>query len=520
VFVRVIAAPPGEAPEAVRRAWVGLELPLAAGETGPRVVHAGGAFARLRAALARALDRVESAWEKRRRPSPQARALLARVRARLEGRTRTEFGFVIDAPRALLRLADKAPWAAQWWRERAPHTWKAGHTFVFPADVCADVSAELAGPPVPRARAPAEAVTSQPASRASNIQIEKPPAADLRGSGPAAAPADCRSLGIGEALGWTLSVTAVLFAIADLTTGWYGMTAVRAVALAFGTLVAVACRHGLRQLDREALSPRRWPEPDPSAGEPFRLPAGAAAVVELARPAAPTFTLETRAGTCSVEPTLAPTDGLWPAPDARAVRRSPDCLEVVPGPSACGLTMLGVVMASAAWIVTFILEADAHNGGGWFDQAALFAAMQFGAVIGGMFALSPFLGRRFRVDRGAGEVRVASLFENRVVCRVADVLAVQAVRGAGTAYQVNLVLGDQDPDRGRVNVVCHGKDDAPKGRNALRVARTLAVFLEAPLVDQLEAMAVLGPAEAAAALQQAGGAGTTKRNSGDISGPH
>src|SRR5258708_2466637 len=35
VFVRIIATPTGEPPEEVRRAWIGLELPLAAGETGP-----------------------------------------------------------------------------------------------------------------------------------------------------------------------------------------------------------------------------------------------------------------------------------------------------------------------------------------------------------------------------------------------------------------------------------------------------------------------------------------------------
>ena len=42
MFVRIIATPPGEAPEEVRRAWVGLELPLAAGETGPHTTPVGG----------------------------------------------------------------------------------------------------------------------------------------------------------------------------------------------------------------------------------------------------------------------------------------------------------------------------------------------------------------------------------------------------------------------------------------------------------------------------------------------
>jgi hypothetical protein len=34
--IRIVNVPPGEAPEAIRAAWVGLILPLAPGETGPR----------------------------------------------------------------------------------------------------------------------------------------------------------------------------------------------------------------------------------------------------------------------------------------------------------------------------------------------------------------------------------------------------------------------------------------------------------------------------------------------------
>jgi hypothetical protein len=40
--IRITDIPPGEAPEDVRRAWVGLVLPLARGETGPRTLHTGG----------------------------------------------------------------------------------------------------------------------------------------------------------------------------------------------------------------------------------------------------------------------------------------------------------------------------------------------------------------------------------------------------------------------------------------------------------------------------------------------
>src|SRR5262249_39552999 len=43
VRIRIIATPPGEAPEEVRRAWVGVELPLARGAAEPRHWNVVGA---------------------------------------------------------------------------------------------------------------------------------------------------------------------------------------------------------------------------------------------------------------------------------------------------------------------------------------------------------------------------------------------------------------------------------------------------------------------------------------------
>jgi hypothetical protein len=115
MFIRIIATPPGEAPEEVRREWVGLELPLAQGETGRRAGAAGGALS-------------------------GPRTFLAKLLAELVGRPALEHGYVIDAPEALDVLAHKAPWAAQWWRECAPHCWEPGHRFVFAAELCEEVS--------------------------------------------------------------------------------------------------------------------------------------------------------------------------------------------------------------------------------------------------------------------------------------------------------------------------------------------------------------------------------------------
>ncbi|HEY7154683.1 MAG TPA: hypothetical protein VH575_12045 [Gemmataceae bacterium] len=120
MFVRIIATPPGEAPEEVRQAWVGLELPLAAGETGPRTVSVGGVLT-------------------------GARTFLERLFKLLMGQRVLWHGYVINGPQALVLLAEKAPSAARWWRECAPHCWQPGHLFLFPAEVCVEVFTPKSG---------------------------------------------------------------------------------------------------------------------------------------------------------------------------------------------------------------------------------------------------------------------------------------------------------------------------------------------------------------------------------------
>ena len=41
-FIRIVRTPPGEAPLWVREKWVGLELPLASGDYGPRHAYTSG----------------------------------------------------------------------------------------------------------------------------------------------------------------------------------------------------------------------------------------------------------------------------------------------------------------------------------------------------------------------------------------------------------------------------------------------------------------------------------------------
>jgi len=96
--IRIVAVPPGEAPEDVRQAWVGLELPLAAGERGPSTGSVVGVVSK----------NVQS-------PMP---------------------GYAVDGRIAVESLASAAPEAAQWWRENAAHVLAAGYQLVFPVEVC------------------------------------------------------------------------------------------------------------------------------------------------------------------------------------------------------------------------------------------------------------------------------------------------------------------------------------------------------------------------------------------------
>ena len=97
VRIRITATPPGEAPEEVRRAWVGLELPLAPGETAPRPMAVVGV---------------------------------------LSAEGESTLGYAVTGKTAVDLLASHDPAAADWWRESAPHVLAGGYQLVFPTEVC------------------------------------------------------------------------------------------------------------------------------------------------------------------------------------------------------------------------------------------------------------------------------------------------------------------------------------------------------------------------------------------------
>ena len=90
--IRIIACPPGEAPRAVREAWIGLELPLPAGRWGHRRVW-----------LTTGVVSGPRTWWQR-------------VIGILDGRIQAH--------------------AATWWRDNCPYLLDGKRRLVFPADVC------------------------------------------------------------------------------------------------------------------------------------------------------------------------------------------------------------------------------------------------------------------------------------------------------------------------------------------------------------------------------------------------
>jgi hypothetical protein len=96
--IRITATPPGEAPEAVRRAWVGLTLPLAHGHPAPAMVPVQGVVH----------GQPGGYWT----------------------------GYLVDGRQAVERLAAAHPEAAGWWRQHARHVLARGYCMVFPVEVC------------------------------------------------------------------------------------------------------------------------------------------------------------------------------------------------------------------------------------------------------------------------------------------------------------------------------------------------------------------------------------------------
>ncbi len=95
--IKIIAVPAGEAPEEIRREWVGLEIPLPPGKRGLVVGQSSGIASARKDAFR---------------------------------------GYVVDTETAVSLLAERAPAAATWWRHHAAPLFQPGRRLAFREECC------------------------------------------------------------------------------------------------------------------------------------------------------------------------------------------------------------------------------------------------------------------------------------------------------------------------------------------------------------------------------------------------
>ena len=113
--IRIIKTPPGEAPEEVRRAWVGLTLPIPPRFAGRRHASTVGVVSGPKSFLG---------------------VLFALISRR---GVHQEDGYFVVAETAVEILARHSPDAAAWWRQHAPRSIAHGQMFVFAGDACEEI---------------------------------------------------------------------------------------------------------------------------------------------------------------------------------------------------------------------------------------------------------------------------------------------------------------------------------------------------------------------------------------------
>ena len=113
--IRIIAVPPGEAPEHIRQAWVGVVIPLPPPPFDClRCLSTAGVLS-------------------------GPKTPLGQISALLRGKSTKRYGYAVEALTAVSALAEKNPEAAEWWRKNTQHLMEKGKMLVFPVDVCEDV---------------------------------------------------------------------------------------------------------------------------------------------------------------------------------------------------------------------------------------------------------------------------------------------------------------------------------------------------------------------------------------------
>jgi hypothetical protein len=110
-FIRIIATPPGEAPEEIRKAWIGVRIPMPLFHRNAKDWRSAGVLT-------------------------GPKSFFARLRALFSGQYVRRHGYAVAVVEAILALEVSNPAAARWWRENTPQAIQPGKAFVFSAEVC------------------------------------------------------------------------------------------------------------------------------------------------------------------------------------------------------------------------------------------------------------------------------------------------------------------------------------------------------------------------------------------------
>jgi len=108
--IRIVAAPPGEAPLWVREKWVGLDLPVTR-------------YSACSGFLGLSVPSTPRSW-------------LGQWAAVVRGRAEPVAGYAVEASPAVGILSTVSAEAAAWWREHAPHLIAPRRYLVFHEEVC------------------------------------------------------------------------------------------------------------------------------------------------------------------------------------------------------------------------------------------------------------------------------------------------------------------------------------------------------------------------------------------------
>jgi len=109
--IEIIATPPGEAPEEIRKGWIGVVIPLPRGFQAEQTTVGYGVLTGPRtwwSALLPFLHKKKVKW----------------------------LGYRVSGREAVDALAKKDPAAASWWKENAPHVMGRLWFLSFPTEVC------------------------------------------------------------------------------------------------------------------------------------------------------------------------------------------------------------------------------------------------------------------------------------------------------------------------------------------------------------------------------------------------